>query len=72
MVERVLLSDRFADRGLIERGAVRDMISRHVNRQQNHTFMIMALLIFELGQRMLVDGEHQPIATQAPAVSVSV
>ncbi len=56
-VERTLLSDEFFSRGLFDADEVRALVNRHVNRQANHTFFLMALLIFELGQRMLADPE---------------
>jgi hypothetical protein len=60
-VRRLLLSDQFLDRGLFERQAIRQIIDDHAARTRNHTFQLMAMLIFELGQRQLL-GEAAPSA----------
>lgn len=57
LVERVLLSEEFLARGICRPDAVKRVVSQHSEQQANHTFLIMSLLIFELGQRMLADPE---------------
>jgi hypothetical protein len=54
-VERILLGDALAARGLFRPDAVRRAVSQHLSGQENHTFLLMALLIFELGQEALSD-----------------
>jgi asparagine synthase (glutamine-hydrolysing) len=61
-VRKVLLSDRALDRALFERNAVKRIIESHAARTENHTFQLMGMLIFEIGQRQLVDGDRQPLA----------
>ena len=58
LVEQVLLSDEFFARGVCRPDVVKRVVGQHNDRQANHTFLIMSLLIFELGQRMLADPEH--------------
>lgn len=52
MVDRVLLSDAFLQRGLFRADAVRRVVSEHYGGA-NHTFLLMSLICFELGQQML-------------------
>ena len=33
------------------------IIADHASRARNHTFLLMAMLIFELGQRQLADDD---------------
>lgn len=56
-VERTLLSDELFGRGLFNADEIRRLVQRHMDRQANHTFFLMALLIFELGQQMLAGPE---------------
>jgi asparagine synthase (glutamine-hydrolysing) len=53
----VLLSDRALGRDLFEPAVVRRVVAEHAARSHNHTFLLMAMLIFELGQRKLLDEE---------------
>lgn len=57
-VEHVLLSDEFLARGLFTPDAVKRGIAEHMAGRANHTFLLMSLLIFELGQQMLSDPER--------------
>jgi asparagine synthase (glutamine-hydrolysing) len=53
----ILLSDRSVDRGLFDPEVLRRMLDDHVHGRRNHTFLLMALLIFEIGQRQFVDDD---------------
>jgi asparagine synthase (glutamine-hydrolysing) len=57
LVGQVLLDPCCLERGIFDPQAVRDVVDRHTNGQSNHTFLIMAMMAFELGQREFVDGE---------------
>jgi asparagine synthase (glutamine-hydrolysing) len=59
----LLLSERSLDRGLFDRGRVTQMIEDHSRRQRNHTFILMAMLIFELGQRQFVDQRPSTVTS---------
>jgi asparagine synthase (glutamine-hydrolysing) len=56
LVQHVLLHPLCLERGVFEPQAVRAVVDRHLNGQRNHTFLLMALMIFELGQRAFHDG----------------
>lgn len=57
MVDRVLLSEAFLQRGLFRADAVRRVVSEHYGGA-NHTFLLMSLICFELGQQMLEQHTH--------------
>jgi asparagine synthase (glutamine-hydrolysing) len=57
LVAEVLLAPRCLERGLFDPQAVRAVVDRHNNERANHTFLILAMMVFEMGQRELVDGE---------------
>jgi asparagine synthase (glutamine-hydrolysing) len=57
LVERVLLDSRCLDRGIFAPDTVRRTVAAHSANRANHTFVLLAMLSFELGQRMLLDGE---------------
>lgn len=55
LVKSILVSDVCLDRGIFEPDGVRRVVEDHLANRRNHTFLLMALMIFELGQRRLVD-----------------
>ena len=59
MVDRVLLSDAFLGRGLFRADVVRRVVSEHYSGS-NHTFLLMSLICFELGQQMLEQQLNDP------------
>jgi len=58
MVRKILLDDRCLGRGLFNPDTVNSVVGQHFRRQHNHTFLLMALMIFELGQRKFVDKDE--------------
>jgi asparagine synthase (glutamine-hydrolysing) len=56
-VRRLLLDDRCLSRGIFNPETVRTVVDAHFANRQNHTFLLMAMMIFELGQREFVDGD---------------
>jgi asparagine synthase (glutamine-hydrolysing) len=56
LVHRLLLSDRFLARGVFVPEAVARIVSQHESRTHNHTFLIMAMLIFEIAQEELFEA----------------
>jgi hypothetical protein len=67
-VERLLLTPECLDRGVLEPEAVRGAVRRHFAGEQNHTFLIMAMMILETGFRQSLDsqpgaGERPPTAS---------
>ncbi|MES1255499.1 MAG: hypothetical protein ABUS56_07825, partial [Acidobacteriota bacterium] len=57
IVDRVLLGDEFFARGLFRPDAVKRVVDEHMTGRGNHTFLLMSLLIFEMGQQMLANPE---------------
>jgi hypothetical protein len=52
-VREILLSDECLERGLFAPDGVRRVVEAHVAGRRNHTFLLLALMIYELGQRYL-------------------
>jgi asparagine synthase (glutamine-hydrolysing) len=57
LVTRLLLGDRCLDRGVFDPQTVRAVVDGHLTNKRNHTFLLMAMMIFELGQREFIDGD---------------
>lgn len=56
LVRRLLLEDRCLERGIFDPNTIRTVVEDHLNRQANHTYLLLALMIFEVGQQDFVDG----------------
>jgi asparagine synthetase B (glutamine-hydrolysing) len=54
-VRRALLNDACLDGGIFNPTTIRQVVERHLTGQRNHTYLIMALMIFERGHRWLLD-----------------
>ncbi|MCE9556456.1 MAG: hypothetical protein K8T91_24165 [Planctomycetes bacterium] len=65
LVTETLLDDRCLDRGVFVPDTVRRLVQRHWEKRANHTFLILAMLIYEMGQRDFVDGERAPRLDEA-------
>jgi asparagine synthase (glutamine-hydrolysing) len=57
LVKDTLLNDRCLDRGVFHPDTVRSVVERHLTGERNHTYLVMALMIFEVGHRWLFDDE---------------
>ncbi|HEX6900204.1 MAG TPA: asparagine synthase-related protein [Thermoanaerobaculia bacterium] len=57
IVARILLDDRFLDRGIFDPDTVRRTVSAHLEHRANHTHLLMTMMIFELGRRMILGEE---------------
>lgn len=55
-VQELLLSDRCLGRGLFDSDTIRKVVKHHFDGH-NHTFLIMALMTYEMGQREFVDRD---------------
>jgi asparagine synthase (glutamine-hydrolysing) len=60
VVEKLLLTETCLDRGLFNPDAVVAAVRDHLANRRNHTYLLMALMIFELGQRGPSTFSHQP------------
>jgi asparagine synthase (glutamine-hydrolysing) len=69
LVAEILLDPRCLERGIFNPQAVRDVIERHNTGRTNHTFLILAMMIFETGQRMFADGEAPAELVRTPMFS---
>lgn len=56
VVRNVLLDPQTLDRGLYDADGVRQVVANHL-AGRNHTYLIMGLMVFELGQRYLAGVE---------------
>lgn len=69
----LLLNPRCLERGLFDPNTLRTVVDNHLAGRRNHTFLIMALMIFEQGQREFIDAsgsaspESIPVAADQPA-----
>lgn len=57
LVQRLLLSDRTLGRGIFDSDTVRAVVGDHLAARRNHTYLVLALMIFETFQRELVDDD---------------
>jgi hypothetical protein len=53
LVEQFVLGDAFLARGICRPDAVRRLVNEHLDGTANRTFLIMGLMVFEMGQEML-------------------
>jgi len=67
LVERILLSERCLERGVFDAPAVKTLVDGHLNRGRNHTYLLLAIMTFELGQRMFFDGDAKIAASAGTA-----
>jgi asparagine synthase (glutamine-hydrolysing) len=58
LVESVLAGDRFLDQSAIRPDAVKRVVAQHLAGEANHTFLIMALLVYGMGRE--IREESQP------------
>jgi len=52
-VREILLDPRTLERGVFHPAGIQTVVRQHVEQGRNHTFLLMALMIFELGLRGL-------------------
>jgi asparagine synthase (glutamine-hydrolysing) len=55
MVESLLLNDCCLERGIFNPPTVKKVVDQHMHNQRNHTFLLMAMMIFEVGRQGLSD-----------------
>ena len=56
LVRKTLLAESCLDRGVFHPDTVRAVVERHLSGQRNHTYLILAMMTFEVGHRWLLDG----------------
>ncbi|MGD9644493.1 MAG: asparagine synthetase B [Pirellulales bacterium] len=57
LVRDLLLTERTLERGVFRPDTLRSVVRQHLDHERNHTFLLLALMIFEMGQREFIDGE---------------
>ncbi len=60
LVKRILLSESCMQRGIFRPDTVRSVVRQHFSGRRNHTFLLMAMMIYERGQQVFVDGADVP------------
>ena len=55
LVQSVLLGDECLSRGIFNADAVRAIVGDHLADRKNHTFLLLALMIYEIGQQEFAD-----------------
>jgi asparagine synthase (glutamine-hydrolysing) len=71
LVRRLLLSDRCLGRGYFDPQTVRAVVEDHLAGRRNHTFLLLALSVFEVGRQEFADGDGTaagPVRSQPAAV----
>lgn len=73
LVRDLLLDDRCLERGIFCPDTVRGVVQGHQEAGRNHTYLLMAMMIYEMGQRQFVDGEsnaheNAPVAMPSAAI----
>ena len=72
LVRDLLLAERTLDRGVFRADTLRCVVGQHLDHQRNHTYLLLALMIFEMGQREFLDGEaYQPAEAASGALPVT-
>jgi asparagine synthase (glutamine-hydrolysing) len=66
MVESLLLSDRCLDRGIFNAPTVKKVVNQHLENQRNHTFLLMAMMIFEVGRQEFSDTPTRSVSEAKP------
>jgi hypothetical protein len=73
-VREILLDPRTLERGVFHPAGVQTVVRQHVDQGRNHTFLLMALMIFELGLRRLESDSCTHItqsASMRPTLALS-
>jgi len=55
LVKQLLLTDRFLERGIFDPQTIRAVVNGHLDQGKNHTYLLLALMVFETAQREFVD-----------------
>jgi hypothetical protein len=66
LVRKLLLDDRCLQRGVFHPDTVRNVVDGHQEFGRNHTYLLMAMMIYELGQRQFVDGDAMSSRERLP------
>jgi asparagine synthase (glutamine-hydrolysing) len=67
LVRCVLLSDRCLTRGIFDPQTVRGIVEAHLAGRRNHTYLILAMMIFETAQLKFHDGGRSDVGLLSTA-----
>jgi asparagine synthase (glutamine-hydrolysing) len=72
LVRRLLLSERCLQRGIFDPETLKTVVENHLAGRRNHTFLVLALLVFETGQQAFIDGPAagEPRPALSPSLAV--
>jgi asparagine synthase (glutamine-hydrolysing) len=70
LLKEILLGPRCLDRGVFEPNGVRRVVAQHL-AGRNHTYLLLAMMIFEVGQRHLEDASPADIDAPVPLAAAS-
>ncbi len=65
LVQEILLNDRCLERGTFRADTVRTVVEQHSVGSRNHTFLLLAMMIYEVGQRKFADAAREPLVREA-------
>jgi hypothetical protein len=65
-----LLGDECLSRGVFHPEGVRDAVVNHLQNRRNHTYLLLAMMVFELGQRRLAGTLSRNEFAMSPPGSV--
>lgn len=63
LVEQILLSDQCLCRGVFVPETVRSVVRQHLANERNHTYLILSMMIFEMGQRRFADQSSDGVVS---------
>jgi hypothetical protein len=72
LVKATLLSEACLERGIFDPNTMRTVVERHLSGQRNHTYLIMAMLIFEVGHRWLLEDQSSDDAPGRQLLSAAL
>lgn len=61
LVENLVLGDRSLSRGFFRPDVVRRIAAEHFAVRANHTYLLLVLMVFEMGQRLFFDADPAPV-----------
>jgi hypothetical protein len=71
VVRNLLLSELCLDRGVFEPQTVHNVVQRHLSGERNHTYLIMAMMVFEAGHRWLLNQESSCVDVGSPNLAAT-
>lgn len=66
LVREMLLAEETLDNGVYDPDGIHTVVRGHLEEGKNHTYLLIALMIFELGRRRLASTIRQPASFSLP------